>query len=128
MSRSPRLPLLMRSLAGLAAVAAAGALVGCSSDSDSTPAVTAVETEIVVDENGGGLDADQDTLVTAAVAATDADSGEWRDGTMVLTYTDGSVDDVTASINCSAMSHLLSDDDGLVLVYPDGEVDCRDQP
>lgn len=126
MSRSPRLPLLMRSLAGLAAVAAAGALVGCSSDSDSTPAAT--ETEVVVDENGDGINADQDTLVTAAVAATNADSGEWRDGTMVLTYTDGSVDDVTASINCSAMSHLLSDDDGLVLVYPDGEVDCRDQP
>lgn len=123
---------------GLIALAAVGVfVVGCSSDDSSTtpePPVSDVvnapadpeQSSTDAEDTAGSLDANtRDDLVVAAVAATQADRGEWAGDTMRLYYGSGSSSDVTADISCRAITHLLSDDDGLVLVYPDGEKDCR---
>ena len=128
-----------RLFGGVAATAAATLmLVGCSSggdsdansksDQDSAAAASSAINDAI---SGGGdgrvFNSSDDTMVKAATAATGAESGEWRDDTLRLTFSKGSKEDVIASINCRAIAHTLADDDGLVLIYPDGEVDCGEQ-
>lgn len=67
---------------------------------------------------------DDDAMVTAAVAATSADTGEWRDNVLVLHFGEGSTEDVKAFTNCRAMNEFVAEGEEVELHYPDGVVDC----
>lgn len=124
-------------MAGLGVAAASAlALTGCSSASGDA-GVPGLDAALGSGFSGAGGSSSDDAgpaisvngknsdMVTASVTATGAASGQVRDGALRLTYPDGSTEDVSAFINCSAISHLINDDAGLVLIYPDGELDCR---
>lgn len=130
-------------MAGLVvALASVLALQGCSSDSGDVSVADLISDAANSDaansdgagsggsgSGSGGYTSNipSDTMVVAAVTATRAKDGEWKDGALRLTYDEGSVEDIMAHINCSAISHLIKDEEGLILVYPDGEVDCREE-
>ncbi len=69
----------------------------------------------------------RDDLAKSIGSATSADRWEVEGETIYLFYGSGTYDSMTAAINCSAALTLQSDEDRVVLVYPDGEVDCNEQ-
>lgn len=86
------------------------------------------ETEFDLNEITGGddrpFDIDRETLARSLAPATKADRWEIDGDTIRLIYDSGSASAVTSTINCTAANTLKSDEDQVVLVYPDGEVDC----
>lgn len=65
-------------------------------------------------------------MARALAGGTGADRHEVDGNTVHLIFDEGSVDDVKAAINCSVAVSMIAEDDRVVLVYPDGEVDCDD--
>lgn len=139
MSRRPNL--LLAAVLGVIALTLGAA--ACSGDGDSSDAGTPDPTEQAAgtdddgqdgpgDATGGSADGDdsrpfgvdRSQLATALETATSADDHEVDGNTIRLIFNDGSKDDVTATINCSASAQIKSDDDEVELVYPDGTVDC----
>lgn len=76
------------------------------------------------EDDSRAFDVDDDGLAAAMQSGTGADDVEVDGNTFRLNFNDGSVDDVTSSINCRAMNEVKGADDQVVLVYPDGEVNC----
>lgn len=77
-------------------------------------------------EGGGGLDAPQEDLAIALATATSADDHVVEGSTIVLHFSTGSKDDPMATVNCSAASRLISEEDEVVLRYPDGTLVCAE--
>lgn len=121
-------------------IALAGALTltttACSGDEPGTePAAAESEPAAVVAVDEPDEDGDQDSpyggeldaLGEALRAGTGADTFSVDGTTVRLHFAEGSVDDPTAHVNCSAAGHLLDDGHHAVLVYPDGEKVCGAQ-
>ncbi len=77
-------------------------------------------------EGDRAFDVDQDTVVTSILSGTDAVDAEWDGSTLRVIFEAGSVDDVEATIPCTAAETIIADDESVVIVYPDGEVDCSE--
>lgn len=84
-----------------------------------------------VEELTGGsdrpFDIDIEAMARSMSAGTGASSWEVDGNTIRLMFNNGSVDSMSPVINCTATNALKADEDRVVLVYPDGEVDCADQ-
>lgn len=108
-----------------------------SEDSEATPGGGAGDNgdtddiEFDLDEITGGSDRpfglDREGLAQSMLAGTKADRWEVDGNTIRLIFSEGSVDSVSPVINCTATNSLKADEDRVVLVYPDGEVDCDEQ-
>lgn len=91
----------------------------------------------VLDDALAGPDADgdddrvfgatEDMVIQAVESTFDKYNAkaEWA-GTTLRVSMDGSVDDVAAAINCTALNALLADGENAVQVFGDGELDCDD--
>lgn len=79
-------------------------------------------------DDGRPFDVDADGLAVAMQSATRADRVEVDGTTFRLHFDEGSVEDVQAYINCSAVNSVAGADDSVVMVYADGELDCDDEP
>ncbi len=75
------------------------------------------------DDNGRAFGSDDDAVITAVLAATDADRAEWDGKTLVVHFTEGSSEDPVSGTKCAA-TIVLADDENAVLRFPDGEIDC----
>lgn len=136
---TPRaIPAAPRGAVLVSALAVAGlVLAGCSSDSDSeapAPGTSSNDGGSAdatgtgdADSSGRAFGASDDAIVQAVVTATPADSAEWRGDTLWVTFTDGSVDDPTVGGYCRVTAALLEDGEPVMLVYPDGEIDCEQE-
>ncbi len=122
----------------ISALAVAGlVLAGCSSDSDGeapAPGVSdnggdSTNSTGAGDSDGSGrvFGASDDAVVQAVVKATPADSAEWRGDTLWVNFDDGSVKGPTTGGYCRITAALLNDGESVMLVYPDGEVDCEQE-
>lgn len=134
------------SILRLAAVVAALllALAGCGGDdsdddgsaSESTSSATA--SDGAGDGAGGGVgdggsdsddsdsrafEVDDDAVIQAVLAATQAEKAEWDGATLMVHFAEGSSEDPTSGAKCGA-AVVLADDEKMVLRYPDGEIDC----
>lgn len=78
-------------------------------------------------EGDRAFDVDQDTVVTSILRGTDAVAAEWDGSTLRVIFESGSVDDMEATIPCTAAETVMADDESAVIVYPDGEIDCSDR-
>lgn len=90
----------------------------------------------VLDDALAGPDADgdegrvfgaSDDVVITAVESTFKSANakaEWAGSTLRVSM-DGSVDDVAAVINCTALNALLADGENAVQVFSDGEHECE---
>lgn len=99
---------------------------------DPEPADAAAEdepdTDVAEPDTDAGEDGvyggDLDTFGVALQAGTGADSFSVEGTTIRLHFGEGSVEDPSAHINCSAADQLLEDGHQAVMVYPDGEKNC----
>lgn len=128
---------LGRGLTALIAACALG-LTACGSDVQDEPAPAenvAVEDEpTAVDESSDGEDSDEAVLSDrdVAVAAVEGalrskDAKAVWDGDILRVTLDGDVESPTAYIQCS-LEELMEEDQKIVFVYPNGEIDCDDDP
>lgn len=89
------------------------------------------DVEFDFDEVTGGsdrpFDIDREGLAKSLQSGTNADRWAVEGDTILLYFESGTYDSIPAAINCSAALTLKSDEDRVVLVYPDGEVDCDQQ-
>lgn len=131
-----------RTGSAVAILALALSASACSSGSneDPTPGPEAAPSEAVdvLDDALTGPDADGDEgrvfdanedVVIEAVEQTFSDQNAratFSNGTLRVTM-DGSLDDPTASIPCTALEALLADGEDAVIVYSDGELVCADR-
>ena len=78
-------------------------------------------------DDGRVFGATDDMVITAVESTFDKYNAkaEWA-GTTLRVSMDGSVDDVAAVLNCTALNALLADGENAVEVYSDGELDCDD--
>ena len=78
-------------------------------------------------DDGRAFGATQDMVIQAVESTFDKYNAkaEWA-GTTLRVSMDGSVDDVAAVLNCTALNALLADGENAVEVYSDGELDCDD--
>lgn len=72
----------------------------------------------------GNLGVSEDDFATAVASATGADKVEWKGKTLRIHFETGSVEDSTATINCSVVNTLIAKGSKGVVVYSDGELDC----
>ena len=126
--------LLTRTIASAALAVALLGVTACSDDDDGA----AGDDQPAAESNGGGaasgLDesagrpfgVDASGMATAMKAGAGADRVEVDGNTFRLYFDEGSKDDVTATVTCSAMDSVSGDDDLVVMVYPDGELDCAE--
>lgn len=119
--------------AALLTVGTAACGGGDETDEAAAPAADAQDTSDEADgtngmdpEGGRAFDVDQDTVVTAVLSGTDAAAAEWEGSTLHVVFESGSVDDMEARIPCTAAETVIADDESVVVVYPDGEIDCSD--
>lgn len=78
------------------------------------------------DDSGRPFGVDDEGMAASMKAATRADRVEVDGSTFRLFFGEGSVEDMSANINCTAMASVKGDEDSVVLVYPDGERPCED--
>lgn len=78
-------------------------------------------------DDGRAFGATDDMVITAVESTFEKYNAkaEWS-GTTLRVSMDGSVDDVAAVINCTALNALLADGENAVEVFSDGELDCDD--
>lgn len=75
--------------------------------------------------DGRAFDSSDDAVITAILAAlSKADRAEWQGSNLMIYFTEGSVDDVAASIGCLAAQTIIADEETSFMVYPDGTFDC----
>lgn len=67
---------------------------------------------------------DLDVLGTALQSATGASGFTVDDSTLHLRFSEGSVEDPSASVNCLVAHEMQDEGHGVVLEYPDGTKDC----
>jgi hypothetical protein len=105
-------------------------LAGCSAQpglgSDAPDASTdgSSTSEGAEDDNGRAFDSTDDAVITAVMAALKPDRAEWHGSSLKAYFTEGSVNDPTASIGCLALQTIIAEDETGFMVYPDGEFDC----
>lgn len=89
------------------------------------------DVEFDFDELTGGsdrpFDVSREDLAKSISGGVQADRWEVEGDTIYLFFDEGTFDSIPAAINCSVALTLQSDEDRVVLVYPDGEVDCNEQ-
>lgn len=126
-------------------LALALAVTGCGSDNsaDSAPPANApadqqdgdAAKKIIIEGAKGpdgkeervfGIDEDQVVETVEQTLQSQNAKASW-DGTTMRVELDGSTEDITAGIPCSAVEALLKDGEEAVLVYGDGEVRCADR-
>lgn len=88
------------------------------------PADEADQADAPADEDSSIYSGELETLGTALKAGTGADSFSVDGTTVRLHFSEGSREDVSAHINCSAAGSVVDDGHTVILVYPDGERDC----
>ena len=101
---------------------------GDESDDEGTAEAQQALADAIEGEGERPFGADDDALAVAMQAATRADRVQVDGGTFRLHFDEGSVEDVNAFINCSAMNSIKGDTDSVVMVYADGELNCDDEP
>lgn len=80
------------------------------------------------DGDDGRVFGASDDIVIESIETTFASenaTAQWDGSTLRVTM-DGSVDDPTATLPCSAINALLADGETSIISYDDGEVDCSD--
>ncbi len=113
-------------------------LVACSSDGENTETTTTATTETTAGatvettttaDNGRVFDSTDDAVITAleAALASNNASAEW-DGSEIVITLDGSTEDPTAWLPCTAALGLIATDETARLVYADGELACAERP
>lgn len=133
-------PLRAKLLGGVGLVVlTAAALAGCSSNASSDEPQSLNSQIAAAGSSAAGAvsslaaaassavnapNAGNDVIRIAAVAATGADSGEWQDQTLRLTFTSGSKGDTEASAYCQALEMIVGTGENATLIYPDGELNC----
>lgn len=88
------------------------------------PADEADQADAPADEDSSIYSGELETLGTALKAGTGADSFSVDGTTVRLHFSEGSREDVSAHINCSAAGSVVDEGHTVILVYPDGERDC----
>lgn len=88
------------------------------------PADEADQADAPADEDSSIYSGELETLGTALKAGTRADSFSVDGTTVRLHFSEGSHEDVSAAINCSAADSVVDEGHTVILVYPDGERDC----
>lgn len=126
----------------LALVGALSLSVGaCSSDDDAGGTSGGAKTEadgsagasgaadggpnMTVEDNGRAFGATNDMVVETLNKVMDVDDVTWSGSQVQLTFTEGSIEDSGAWTPCISAGAILSDDETVVLRYPDGELDCE---
>ncbi|HTO01135.1 MAG TPA: hypothetical protein VL068_10715 [Microthrixaceae bacterium] len=107
-------------------------LLACSSDETAVKADNQASGNTDTDgstsddkgKNGRVFDSTNDAVVKALTTALDVKEVEFDGASVRLIMSKGSVEQVTASLPCSAAEAVLSKDENPILVYSDGEIDC----
>lgn len=131
---------LARSIgAAAAAVLLALTMTACGSDSDDSsgtngqPAAPSNDGSNAGASGGGGdsdraFGLDRDQMLGPIESATGGDAS-WEGNDLVVTYSEGSVEDPSASLDCLAVEIGISEEEGesAVLRYSDGDLRCEDR-
>ena len=91
---------------------------GSAGASGDTPNMT-------VEDNGRAFGATDDMVIETLNQVMDVDDVSWDGSQVQLTFAEGSIDDSGAWTPCISAGAVLSDDETVVLRYPDGELDCE---
>lgn len=107
------------------AAAAAVLMVGLTAcGGDSTPAAdSSTSGKAASGESDRAFGVDSSGMSTAIKAGTKADRVEFNDGTFRAHFESGSTEDTVAWTKCGVLQ-LLGEGENLLLVFPDGELDC----
>ncbi|MFA5608381.1 MAG: hypothetical protein WDA07_14630 [Leucobacter sp.] len=77
---------------------------------------------------GRAFDSTDDAVITAIESAlADKNAKAHWDGSRLVVALDGSVDDPTAPLWCTAAEGIISDSEQATLVYSDGDIPCEDR-
>lgn len=123
-------PIAAAVVAALLLVGAAGCSDDSSGDKTSAAATDANGDDGTVSGDGDAsrpFGVDADGLATAMKSGTGADRVEVDGNTFRLYFDEGSTEDVMAMVKCSAMDSVKGDDDSVVMVFPDGELECDEE-
>lgn len=139
-----------RAFAWISAAGLALALAACDGDDapkDDTPAAQPQEsaepdgagtepdeagTETAASDDDGNegraFDSTDDAVITAIEAALSGQNATARwEGSTIVIEVDGSIDDPTAGLHCSAAHAVIADDEKAVMAYADGDFDCEER-
>ena len=81
------------------------------------------------DDNGRAFDSEDDAVITAIEAALSGKNPDARwEGDRLVVHLDGSAEDPTAWLGCTAALALIAADEAASFVFSDGELKCEDRP
>lgn len=130
----------LRTSALVLALAFVGGLAACGGDdapaasgtegTAGDPAEAGAPGDESTDGSGEGraFDSTDDAVITAVTTATGADRAEWDGSTLRVIFDEGSAEEVTVRLNCTAIEAVIADDESAVMVFPDGEFRCDEPP
>lgn len=79
-------------------------------------------------DDGRAFDSTDDAVITAIESALADKNPKARwEGSRLVVELDGSVDDPTAPLGCTAAKALISDSEQATLSYADGDIPCEDR-